>query len=206
MADLKTLLARSAERHDHLCPRQVLGVRMGLAGAGMLGLAVPNATKALLVILETDGCFADGIEVATGCSIGHRTLRVEDYGKVAATFIHTASGRALRLVPDGEVRQRAQRFAAQETRRYYAQLIAYQELPDDQLFHTQEVRLSTSVEAILSRAGARARCAHCGEEILNEREIERDGDMLCVACGGQAYYQLAASVPEARLPIELERV
>ncbi len=35
---------------------------MGLAGASALGLDVPRSDKGLLVILETDGCFADGIE------------------------------------------------------------------------------------------------------------------------------------------------
>jgi formylmethanofuran dehydrogenase subunit E len=71
-------LEESAARHSHLCPRQVLGVRIGLVGAAALGIDAPRLDKRLLVILETDGCFADGVEVTTGCSVGHRTLRVED--------------------------------------------------------------------------------------------------------------------------------
>jgi formylmethanofuran dehydrogenase subunit E len=43
----------------------------------------------LLTILETDGCAADGVSAATGCWVGRRTLRVEDFGKVAATFVDT---------------------------------------------------------------------------------------------------------------------
>src|SRR3972149_2458650 len=206
MPELKTLLEQSAARHDHLCPRQVLGIRMGLAGAAKLGLSIPNGDKSLLIIIETDGCFADGIEVATGCTIGHRTLRVEDYGKVAATFVNVHNGRAMRLAPHAEIRQRAQSFAPQETRRYYAQLQAYQELPADQLFCAQEVELNSSVEAMLSRAGARARCEQCGEEILNEREVESGGQVLCRACGGQAYYRVVPSRPEPQLQIEFERV
>src|SRR3989304_7132654 len=206
MSDLKTLLAESAARHDHLCPRQVLGVRMGLAAAAELGIPLPNPKKRLLTIIETEGCFADGIEVATSCTIGHRTLRVEDYGKVAATFVDVHNGRAIRLAPDAEIRQRAQSFAPQETRRYYAQLQAYQELPADQLFCAQEVELNGSVKTLLSRAGARARWEQCGEEILNEREEASGGLLLCRACSGQAYYRVVATKPELPLQVLVERV
>ena len=79
--DLSILLKRSASEHSHLCPRQVLGVRMGLAGLAALGLKAPVTTKTALVIIETDGCFADGIRVATGATVGHRTLRVRRSGE-----------------------------------------------------------------------------------------------------------------------------
>ena len=42
MASIPELLQTSAARHDHLCPRQVLGVRMGLAGLEALGLNAPT--------------------------------------------------------------------------------------------------------------------------------------------------------------------
>jgi formylmethanofuran dehydrogenase subunit E len=87
MQDLQTILEISAAQHRHLCPRQVLGARLGLAGAAALGLEAPRRDKRLLMIVETDGCFADGVAAATGCAMGHRTLRLADYGKSAATFV-----------------------------------------------------------------------------------------------------------------------
>src|SRR5512140_2185179 len=99
MRDLQPLLSELSARHAHLCPRQILGLRIGLAGAARLGLALPRTDKMLLVIAESDGCFADGLEVAAGVSVGHRTLRVEDYGKIAATFANVSSGDAVRLAP-----------------------------------------------------------------------------------------------------------
>ena len=39
MNDLQEILDLSSSWHKHLCPRQVLGARMGLAGAAALGLA-----------------------------------------------------------------------------------------------------------------------------------------------------------------------
>ena len=44
-----------------------------------------------LIIVETDGCFVDGIEVSTGVTVGHRSLRVVDLGKIAATFVSLAN-------------------------------------------------------------------------------------------------------------------
>jgi formylmethanofuran dehydrogenase subunit E len=193
---LSKLLEQSSARHDHLCPRQVLGARIGLAGAAALGVEIPITDKSLLVILETDGCFADGVEVATGCTVGHRTLRVEDYGKTAATFIDAQNGEALRVAPALNVRQLAYDYAPDEPRHYFAQLSAYQTMPDEELITIQPIQLETPVAAILSRAGVRANCDVCGEEIINEREIQRGGQTLCKACAGQAYYQLLSQAED----------
>lgn len=107
MNDLQTILQLSSSRHSHLCPRQVLGARVGLAGAAALGLDLPRCDKRLLVFVETDGCFADGVEAATGCTVGHRTLRVVDYGKIAAVFVDVQAEQAVRVAPRLDVRQRA---------------------------------------------------------------------------------------------------
>lgn len=188
MSALQSILHLSASRHSHLCPRQILGVRMGMFAGEILELDLPQTKKRLLTILETDGCFADGVETATGCSVGHRTLRVEDYGKIAAVFVDTKTGRAIRLAPRLDVRERARLYAPEETRHYFAQLEGYQIMPADELFTIQEVSLTTPIESLVSRAGVRVNCALCGEEIINEREIIRDGQALCQACAAPAYY------------------
>ena len=188
MQPLDELLRNSATRHSHLCPRQVLGARIGLAGASALGLDVPRRDKRLLVILETDGCFADGVEAATGCAVGHRTLRVEDYGKIAATFVDMETEQALRITPQPGVRERAALFVPDESRRYFAQLQAYQFMPDEDLLTVQPVCLTTPIKDIVSRAGARVNCDQCGEEIINEREMIVAGRVLCRPCGGDSYY------------------
>jgi formylmethanofuran dehydrogenase subunit E len=189
MDNLEDILAISSARHTHLCPRQVLGARIGLAGASALGLNLPRKDKSLLIILETDGCFADGIEVATGCTVGHRTLRVEDYGKIAATFVDVKTGQALRIVPKLDVRQRAYEYAKDEQRHYFAQLRAYQCMPDAELLTFESVHLKIPVEKIVSRAGVRVNCELCSEEIINERECILNGRILCQACAFGGYYE-----------------
>jgi formylmethanofuran dehydrogenase subunit E len=202
MIDLQTLLEESASRHKHLCPRQVLGVRIGLAGAAALDLAAPRNDKRMLVITETDGCYADGLEVATGATIGHRTLRVVDYGKVATTFVDVKTGVAVRLAPRLDVRQRARRYAPEERRRYFAQLRGYQIMPDDELLMVEEVHLTTPVEDLISRSGVRVNCALCGEEIINEREVWQREMPFCQACAGPAYYVRNRSLSTPSLACE----
>jgi formylmethanofuran dehydrogenase subunit E len=186
--DLSTLLKHSAADHDHLCPRQVLGVRMGLAGLAKLGLQAPVTAKTALIIIETSGCFADGIRSATGATVGHRTLRVEDLGKIAATFSDLKQGVSLRLAPKAGVRSRAQAYAPEESKRYFAQLKGYQLMPDEELFTFQQVELRIPAQLIISRQNAMAICSVCGEEIINERDVLVDGKVLCRTCAGEGYY------------------
>lgn len=195
MQTLDEVLKLSAARHSHLCPRQVLGARMGWAGAAALGLAIPRQDKRLLVIAETDGCFIDGLAVAGGVAPGRRTLRIEDYGKVAATFVDARTGAAIRLAPRLDVRTRALAYAPGEDRHYFAQLTGYQLMPDEELFSVSPVALTRSVAALVSRPGVRVNCAVCGEEIINEREVWVDGQALCVSCAQGGYYATPLMTP-----------
>jgi formylmethanofuran dehydrogenase subunit E len=187
--NIQPLLETSVRNHSHLCPRQILGVRLGLAGLKALAFDAPPDNKQLLVITETDGCFVDGLSAATKCAVGHRTLRVEDYGKVAAVFVDVKTGRAVRVAPVLNIRQRAYACASSdETRQYFAQMQAYQIMPDEDMFSVTEVRLVASVESILSRPGLRVDCGMCGEEIMNEREVHQNGMILCYTCAHGGYY------------------
>lgn len=196
MKPLAELLAASAAHHRHLCPRQVLGVRMGLLAGRLLGLDLPQRDKRLLAIVETDGCMVDGIVAATGCEVGRRTLRVEDLGKVAATFVDTQDERAVRLAPRPDVRQAAYAYAPEARNKWEAQLLGYQRMPDEAIFSWQWVALITPLQAIISRPGVRVQCQSCGEEVINEREVLVGGRILCRSCAYGAYY----TIPSALLP------
>ncbi len=187
---LQELLDESSAQHSHLCPRQVIGVRMGIFAAQLLELDLPQSTKRLLVIVESDGCFADGVATSTGATVGHRTMRVEDYGKVAAVFVDTLTGKTIRIAPALDVRARAQAYAPEgETRHYFAQLHGYQVMPLEEIFFSEEVILQVPIKEIVSRPGVRVNCESCGEEIINEREVKHAGTLLCRSCAGYTYYQ-----------------
>ena len=189
LPNLEPFLEKSAEKHHHLCPRQILGVRMGLAAGSALGMEMPRRDKKMLVLVETDGCFISGVEAASGCSVNRRTMRMIDFGRIAATFIHVKSGQAVRVAPRSDIRERAKLYAPEERRRYFAMLKGYQRMPEDELLSIRPVELKLSIKELLSRPGVRVDCQLCGEEIINEREVIRDGVTLCRACAGDAYYQ-----------------
>jgi len=190
MPAIAELLEISSARHKHLCPRQVLGVRMGMYAAELLEFDLPQQDKRLFTFMETDGCALDGVSVATGCHVGGRTMRVMDFGKIAATFVDTRTENAFRISPHPQVRQAAERFAPDEKSRWHAYMEAYQRMPLERLFVAQPVHLLVSMPAIISRAGAKAICAQCGEEIFNQREVQSGGMVLCKACAGETYYGL----------------
>lgn len=185
--DLQSYFEESCKDHSHLCPRQILGVRIGLAGIKALGLDDSPAKKNLILIAETDGCFIDGVIAAAKCTVGHRTLRVEDYGKTAVTFVNAKTGRAIRLSPRADLREKAYDYAPNEPRHYFAQMEAYKIMPDDEMFIFLPVTLFQSVDEIMSFPGKRVNCDRCGEEIMNEREIVMDGKTLCVPCAKGGY-------------------
>jgi formylmethanofuran dehydrogenase subunit E len=163
---------------------------MGVYAGELLGLELPQNNKRLLTIIETDGCFTDGVSVATNCWVGRRTLRVEDYGKVAATFVDTEAGRAVRLVPHLTARSRAFDYAPEANGKWEAQLLGYQRMPAPELLAAQIVHLRVPIAAIVSRPGLKTHCDFCGEEIMNGREILREGAALCRACADGGYYGL----------------
>ncbi|PTA66645.1 FmdE family protein [Deinococcus arcticus] len=188
LGPLPALLAQSAALHRHLCPRQVLGARLGLLAGRLLELPFPRTDKRVLVFAETDGCFADGLSVASGCWLGRRTLRLVDHGKVAATVVDTHTGQAIRIAPHPDLRARVRAGRPAGQKRWDAYMAAYQTWPDEALFQVQPVTLSVDLAALISVAGKRAVCEGCGEEIINEREVRGPAGVQCRACAGDTYW------------------
>jgi len=186
--NIDSLLEYSSSLHHHLCPRQVLGVRTGLLAARLLDLPLPQEDKRVFAFVETDGCYTDGVSVATGCWLGRRTLRLFDWGKVAATLADTVTGRAFRIAPAPGAREASRRHAPDEKGKWRAQLKAYRTMPDDDLLVWEPVTLTVDLKEIVSRPGLRVKCTRCGEEVMNARQVEREGIMLCARCAGVSDY------------------
>lgn len=190
MQSLDFILHESAQRHKHLCPRQVLGARMSLLAGEMLELELPRQDKRLLVIAETDGCTVDGIIAATNCHVGSRTLRIVDFGKVAAIFLDTYAEKAFRVAPSHQSRSLALDYARDARNEWAAMLIGYQRVPAENLFYVQQVELTGSLADLIGKPTRRSKCARCGEEIINGREVIHEDSALCRSCAGENYYRV----------------
>ena len=194
MGDLQEFLEKTAVLHKHLCPRQVLGVRMGMFAGDLLALELPQTSKRLLIIMETDGCGADGVSVATNCWVGRRTMRIEDYGKMAATFVDVRTETAVRIAPHPDCRQTAQQYAPEAKNKWQGYLLGYQRMPDVDLFTYQTVQLRQPISEIISQPGKHVVCDKCGEEIINQREVRHDDLILCKGCTAVAYYTICDQI------------
>ncbi|MFO0753710.1 MAG: FmdE family protein [Thermodesulfovibrionales bacterium] len=195
--DFASHLEQSVKMHGHLCPGQVLGVRMSLLGLQSVGIEEPKGRdrKNIIVFVEMDRCATDAVQSVTGCSLGHRTMKFMDYGKMAATFINLRTGKAVRVVAREESREEAKKYFPETENKYAAQLEAYKVMPDEDLFETMEVSVPLPPEDMPGRPLRRVQCGVCKEYVQDMREVSRDGEILCRACAGGAYYKRASSRP-----------
>ena len=177
--------------HGHLCAGQVLGVRLAMLGLRKLGIDDPAGKdrKRLVTFVEIDRCATDAIMVVTGCRLGKRALKFRDWGKMAATFIDLESGKAVRVAALESSKALARSLHPELTSKNAQQMLAYKEMPDEQLFSTQWVKVVLPPEEFPGFKGERITCAQCGEGINFRREIKRDGKTICRACAGERYYQ-----------------
>ena len=189
MKNLEEYVQQAAVAHGHTCAGQILGLRLAMLGLKELGIEDPTADrKRLVTIVEIDRCATDAVQLVTGCRLGKRALKFKDFGKVAATFMDLKTDRAVRIVAREESKQRARELYPQLDKEE-GQRRAYRELPDDELFTKQWVRVELPPEDMPGYKAPRVVCVQCGEGINFKREVVRDGRILCRACAGEQYYQ-----------------
>lgn len=189
--DLKTLLEESVKMHGHLCPGQVLGVRMSMLGLSCIGIAEPKGAdrKSLIVFVEMDRCATDAVQSVTGCSLGKRSMKFMDYGKMAATFYNINSGKAMRILAKEEARNIAKQMFPDIEDKYAAQLEAYKVMHDSDLFHVMPVKVNLRPEDMPGRPLSRVKCVKCGEHVQDMREVDTKEGPVCRLCAGQGYYE-----------------
>ncbi len=185
------LLDESVKVHGHLCPGQVLGVRMSIIGLSKIGVYDPKGKdrKSIIIFAEMDRCATDAIQSVTGCSLGHRTMKFMDYGKMASTFLNLKTGKAIRIIAKEEAREKAKEMFPNIENKYAAQLEAYKIMSDEELFHVMNVKVEIKPEDMPGRPLRRVKCDICGEYVQDMREISKDGKMLCKPCADGGYYK-----------------
>ena len=118
----------------------------------------------------------------TGCRLAKRALKFRDWGKMAATFVDLASGRAIRIVALESSKQRAREMFPGITDRNQQQMKAYRELSDAQLFQVQRVGVTLDAAELPGFKSDRFICPRCGEGVNFGRFIDVDGEPLCLSC------------------------
>ncbi|MBI4684433.1 MAG: LysR family transcriptional regulator [Nitrospirae bacterium] len=187
--NFESLLEESLKFHGHICPGQVLGVRMSMLGLKKIGIEDPKGKdrKNLIVFVEMDRCATDAVQSVTGCTLGHRTMKFMDYGKMAATFLNLSTSKAVRVIAREDSRQIAKKHFPGNEDKYETQLKAYKIMTDDELFDVMDVDVKIRSEDMPGRPLKRIKCDICGEYIQDSREIVREESVLCRPCAEGGY-------------------
>ncbi len=192
MEDFNTLLNGSAKAHGHLCPGQVVGVRMAMLGCNLIGLDNPSVMpqiKKLIIYVEIDRCATDAISFVTGVKLGRRSLKFIDNGIMAATFVNLETRKAFRIVSREDSRDLAKVYAPHITDKTQQQLEAYKKMSTAELFTIDEVVCDIPACDMPGPAGFKAECAECGIIVRDKREVLKNNKILCKSCAYGAYWQ-----------------
>jgi len=183
--------------HGHKCPAMPMGLRAGAAALNVLGVERAHDGQ-LLALVEIGAdhcatCFADGVQMITGCTFGKGNIRKLHYGKWGLTLIDKKSGRAVRVAPRAETMQ-ANRSSEFFTR-YREKGVPASAVPDeivaplvervmgapvDQLFNVGEVFEHPWQDPPHSFAGFV--CERCGEMTAEAYGRLLDGRRVCIPC------------------------
>jgi formylmethanofuran dehydrogenase subunit E len=188
--DLEICLKEAKTFHGDFCAGIAIGTRMSILGLKAIGIDDPKGKdkKDIIIFAETDRCVTDAILATTGCHPGKRTMKIFDYGKMAATFVNLKTGKAVRVNvknKDGE-----RKITGEEIEKS-SDPNAYVMIPQEDLFNIVEVSVDLKPEDMPGKPLQIVTCSSCGERIMDKREVYRDGSILCKPCAeGIRYYTL----------------
>ncbi len=211
------LLEKAGELHGHLCNYLAYGVIAGYIAVCELGVKSTGMEK-VIVIVETNNCFSDGVQMVTGCSFGNNALIYRDLGKTAVT-VAKRDGTAIRIAldPDFEdsredeypeayklwnkVVAKREKTTPKEHRRMmrlFAEM-SINELnkPADKMFRIKRIKITVPEYAPIF---ASVRCSICGENVMETRARVKDGKPICIDCAEEEHYVLDGKGIAARVP------
>lgn len=197
MQEFDTLLKKSSAAHGHLCPGQVVGVRMAMLRCRLIGIDEPTRIDQiikLIVFVEMDRCTGDAVAFVTGVKLGRRSLKFMDYGIMAATFVNLKTNRAFRVISTEEARDLSRIYAPEIPEKYSRQLEAYKRMPDSVLFRVQKVRVDMSEYDLPGPTRKKVSCSRCGQMVRDNREVIQNGHILCKPCAQGVYFSEAEEI------------
>ena len=202
----KELIEKARMFHGHVCPFLVLGLRASEIAMKKLGLkksgVVETVREDVLAIVEVNNCFADGVQVATGCTFGNNSLVYIDLGKNALTLLKRGEGRGIRVYIDAE--ELKKKYFSKEVHELFEKVVVRREGSEEEIHKLQELWEEIGYmmaeitedefvihEVEIVREVERApifesiRCSRCGELVMSARVVYVDDEPLCLACAGR---------------------
>lgn len=205
--DLEGVLRIAKEFHGHVCPYLALGIRVSVIAMGELGVNRmgfnESVDEEILAIVETNSCFTDGVQVATGCTFGNNSLIYFDLGKTALTLVKRSNWNGVRIYVDADkikkyyssealelfnkvIKQRKGSFEERKRMGILWEEMGYRmlEISKEEL-NIEKVKVKPIEQAPIFES---VRCSKCGELTMIEKVVNVNGDYLCMRCSQESYH------------------
>ena len=192
----RELLAFGQKFHGHKCPAMPMGLRTALAAMKALGVEhAPDGQLMALIEIDEDHCatcWADGIQVATGCTLGKGNIKKLGYGKWVLTLIDKKTQRAVRVLPKAAAMQKnkeSQFMALRKSGIPASQVPAeiadplvemVSNAPDEMLLTISEVFPYVWQDA--PHTFESVVCTSCGEMVVERNARVKDSKIVCQPC------------------------
>jgi len=192
---------KCVEFHGHICP----GLAIGFQAARILmeRLGVRKAPdEELVMIVETDACGADAIQVMTGCTFGKGNFIFENYGKNAFSLVDRKRRRGVRVCLRPDIFKADPEFISlsekvQNDEASPIQLERFRQLRQERtkkildadyesLFKIEEISPDIPPKARIIESGI---CDFCGEPTKMDLLRQINGRKICILCAHQRKQQ-----------------
>ncbi|WP_078060667.1 FmdE family protein [Desulfotomaculum copahuensis] len=199
MVNPKDYLEMGLKFHGHKCPAMPMGLRAGAAAMNKLGIGRTGDSEWLALVEIGENhcatCFADGVQVITGCTFGKGNIKKLDYGKWGLTLINKKAGKAVRVAPKAETMAQNKQstfFTEYRTKgvpptKVPAEVVdpliqRVMNAPEEMLFNVSEIfdypyqEKKHSFESFV--------CEECGEMVVEQYGRIKNGKKVCPVCLG----------------------
>ena len=186
--------------HGHKCPAMPMGLRAGTAALEALGVErAKDGQLVALVEIDSDHCatcYADGIQMATGCTFGKGNIQKLGYGKFALTLIDRKSGKSVRVVTRPETIQISKesefigfRKKGMSASQIDAKLVdpmieMMMSTPAEKLFIIEPVG-ETNLPAGRAHDFNTQICTECGEVMVERYARIKEDKIVCMVCAAK---------------------
>ncbi len=182
----KNNLSKAVEYHGHLCIGQILGVHLTECGLKAIGTTDP---RKIIIYVEIDRCIADTIQILSGTRLGRRTMKLVNYGKMAATFINTETWEAYRVFVSGKINEIIgnTNIGHDAEKKEIEKLL---EITSEEIISIQKVSVTIPIEEMPGKPLRTVFCTKCKEKVFDGKEIASIDGPICKSCSDKPYYSL----------------
>ena len=131
------------------------------------------------------------IEALRLAALGEHARRREELVRRLTAEGLLEANRAVRIAARESAKERARAMYPEMAGKNQQQMQAYREMPDEELFGIEWVRVAIGAEDLPGYKAPGVICAQCGERVSFGREVLRAGRALCRSCAGERYYDPA---------------